>query len=139
VSRGLGRIEQAILRAIEKHKVDSRGAPIPLRLTSWHLVSECFPELFSTTTWSHPPPTLAQQKTISRAMHSLVRKFPEYALMGGNGRKRLCLYEPADPMSVLWARLAVERSDFVSLLDVHMLARAIADAQLSRRGWFLGG
>jgi hypothetical protein len=36
-------------------------------------------------------------------MHSFVRKHPEFALMGGQGRKRLCLYEVADPEGVDWA------------------------------------
>ena len=36
-------------------------------------------------------------------MRSFVRKHPQYALMGGQGRKRLYLYEISDPLSVAWA------------------------------------
>lgn len=41
-------------------------------------------------------------------MRSFVRKHPQYALTGGQGRKRLYLYEPSDPVSVTWAKMTVE-------------------------------
>ena len=42
-------------------------------------------------------PTPAQRKAIWRAMHTVVSKHPQYALMGGEGQSPLWLYEPADP------------------------------------------
>ena len=56
----------------------------------------------------------AQRKAVSRAMHSFVRKHPQYALTGGQGRKRLYLYEPSDPLSTMWAKMSVEQRDHVS-------------------------
>jgi hypothetical protein len=50
-------------------------------------------------------------------MHSFVRKFPQYALTGGKGHKRLYLYEPGDPLSSMWARMSVERHGFVCRSD----------------------
>jgi hypothetical protein len=54
-------------------------------------------------------PTLAQRKAVTRAMRTFVRKHPQYALTGGQGRRELYLYDTADPLSVLWAKLNVER------------------------------
>jgi hypothetical protein len=42
-----------------------------------------------------------------------VRKFPQYALMGGKGRKGLILYEPGDPDSVAWATGNLYSDQFV--------------------------
>ena len=59
-------------------------------------------------------PTDAQQYSISRAMRSYILSIPVCADRRGEGRsKRLYLYEPADPLSAAWAKLAVERRDFV--------------------------
>ena len=54
-------------------------------------------------------PTLAQRKAVTRAMRSFVRKHQQYALTGGQGRRQLYLYDTADPVSVMWAKLNVER------------------------------
>src|SRR5262245_31847446 len=62
-------------------------------------------------------PSRANQKAVLRAMHSFVRKFPQYGLMGGKGRKSLYLYEKADPISVMWAGLSVANKGFVSQGD----------------------
>ena len=45
---------------------------------------------------------------VTRAMRSIVRKYPQYAL-AGKGCMVLYLYEPADPISTIWANLNVER------------------------------
>lgn len=42
-------------------------------------------------------------------MGSFVRKHQQYALTGGQGRRELYLYDTADPLSVMWAKLNVER------------------------------
>ena len=54
-------------------------------------------------------PTPAQRKAVIRAMHSFVRKRQQYALMGGQGRRELYLYDATDPLSVMWTKLNVER------------------------------
>jgi hypothetical protein len=60
---------------------------------------------------THPnwEPSLAQRKAVTRAMRSFVRKHQQYALTGGQGRRDLYLYDTADPLSVMWAKLNVER------------------------------
>ena len=51
-------------------------------------------------------------------MHSFVRKHPQYAMMGGKGRKELVFYDTADPVSVAWARLTIAtRGNPPSLMD----------------------
>jgi hypothetical protein len=54
-------------------------------------------------------PIRTQRAAACRAMRSFVRKFPQYALTGGKGRKGLLLYEPADRLGAIWASLYVER------------------------------
>jgi hypothetical protein len=43
--------------------------------------------------------TRAERVSILRAMHAIVRKFPQYALAGGKGRTPLYLYEPGNAHS----------------------------------------
>lgn len=131
MSRGLGRLERGILAAIEKHKArDGLAFVAPEILAkmkadpNWRCHVEELrrpsPTLFNTVylhNLCHPRPvsepyralTLAQRKAIVRAMHSFVRKFPQYALIGGKGREAvLWLYEPGDPLSKIWAELTVK-------------------------------
>lgn len=82
-------------------------------LSSWHVVNECFSPPGWLAFESHWNPTIAQSKSVTRAMRGFVRKSNQYALIGGNGRKRLYIYEPDDPLSAMWARLSVESRDFV--------------------------
>ena len=58
-------------------------------------------------------PTNAQRKAVTRAMRTIVCKYPQFALTGGKGRKGLFLYEPGDPLSAIWAKLSVESRDHV--------------------------
>ena len=51
-------------------------------------------------------------------MHSFVLKFPQFALLGGQGRKRLYLYDTTDPDSVLWAQMTVASKDHVPFMSV---------------------
>jgi hypothetical protein len=109
MSRRLGRIERAILRVIERDHED--GA---VHVSSWNVIVELFyPKGGWVADWS---PTAAQCKAVTRAMNSFVHKHPQYALMGGQGRKRLYLYEPGDPVSTIWAKMSVEQRRFVSRL-----------------------
>jgi hypothetical protein len=111
MSRGLGHIERAILDAIEKDK--ERDEPMPAHVNSWTMTCEVFQD----GTWTFSP-SIAHRKAVVRAMHSFVRKFPQYALTGGKGRKLLYLYEIDDPVSAAWARMSVARRGFVSLGEV---------------------
>jgi hypothetical protein len=74
-------------------------------------------------------PTIAQQKAVSRALRSIVRKYPQYALTGGNGTKRLVIYEPADPLSVIGAQLTVERGYPVQPFEVRRYQRRMRAEQ----------
>lgn len=124
MSKGLGRIERAILGAIARDKVGLAGEPDPVRVTSWGILYDLFQPAYGAPSagmgwgWTPRQATPAQRKTVVRALHSFVRKHPEYALTGGKGRKELILYEPADPVSAAWARLTVERRGFVPLCEV---------------------
>lgn len=88
MSKGLGRIEREILKGIDRSRARS-GCVV---LGSSGLANTCFKDY-----------TIAARKAVVRSMHTFVRKYPQYALMGGNGRKSLVLYEPSDPKSVEWA------------------------------------
>jgi hypothetical protein len=56
-------------------------------------------------------------------MHSFVEKFPQYALLGGKGRKALYLYEQADPESVAWAQMGVSEREPVAFCEVQRRLR----------------
>ena len=88
MSRGLGRIERAILAVIEREAEEGFG----LMLCAEDLAQEIYR--------SKALPTRAQVISVLRAMHSFTRKFPQYALAGGKGRERLWLYDRSDPRSV---------------------------------------
>jgi hypothetical protein len=76
-------------------------------ITSWNVACVWFkPRGEWLLEWK---PTMAQSKSVSRAMHSFCRKFPQYALGGGKGRRHLYLYEPGDPVSAMWFKLNDER------------------------------
>jgi hypothetical protein len=114
VSKGLGKMERAILATIAKQKKrDARrdefyraaGQPLPPRpvcVSSWD-VAMCA----TGAGWVNEvfvAPTRSQLISAVRAMHSFVSKFPQYALISGKGR-RLQLYERGDDMSAMWAKL----------------------------------
>jgi hypothetical protein len=105
VSKGLGKWEREILAAVEAIGLD--GERVHAAVTVHDI----------TRAWDLSP-TNAKRKAAIRAMHSFARKFPQYALMGGNGRKPLMLYDRDDPISVRHAELVITKrgrnSDFVS-------------------------
>jgi hypothetical protein len=107
VSRGLGRIERVIAAEI----AGAAGHRMAVHLSSGQLAIAVYrpKDDFGGTGRC----TLAQGTAISRAMHSFVRKHQQYALAGGRGRKSLYLYETADPVSVMWAKLSVKHRRFV--------------------------
>jgi hypothetical protein len=107
MSRGLGRIERVIAAEIAgdaRHRMAVHLGSGRLALAVYRPKDE-----FGGTGSS----TLAQCKAVSCAMHSFVRKHQQYALAGGRGRKSLYLYDTADPVSVMWAKLSVEHRRFV--------------------------
>jgi hypothetical protein len=80
-------------------------------ITSWG-VAHVYRPAITDGTWNWTPSVADQAK---RAIRLFVRKNPQYALTGGNARKRLILYELGDTLSATWARLHVdERGSFVS-------------------------
>lgn len=99
-----GKIERAIANQI----ADAVGGTV--LVTSGTVAFKVF-ELYEhwDGNFPHPTPTLAQRNAVTRAMHSFVRKHQQYALMGGQGRRALHLYDTGDPLSVMWAKLNVER------------------------------
>ena len=112
MSKGLGRIERIILRRILETKARPEDQPQQILITSWQLSNDLRPrDVPYQWGWG---PTLSMRKAVVRAMHSFCRKFPEYALIGGQGRKELILYEPADPLSVRWAQLSVASREPIS-------------------------
>jgi hypothetical protein len=118
MSRGLGVIERLIEAEIaEAHQPDRFGEIGTVLLNSWTLA--CEGQLLITG-WK---PSAARRKAVVRAMHSFVRKHPQYALLGGQGRRILYLYETADPLSALWAKLNVYRRQRnpVARLDAQQL------------------
>ncbi len=130
MSRGLGRIERAILASIEA-TYNSRCNTI--RESSWSVASDVFepPRGWQSGSWE---PTAAQRKATTRAMRSFVRKHPRYALMGGQGRKHLWLYEPGDPVSAMWVKMTVEQRKFVSRSEATIALRRARDELTTSEG-----
>jgi hypothetical protein len=119
MSRGLGHIERAI--AAEIVRAARPPHQLAVHIGSHQLTDTVYrPKENSGAGFGNPgtkwtwEPNLVQRKATVRAMHSFVRKHQQYALAGGQGRKRLYLYDTADPVSVMWAKLSVERQNFVS-------------------------
>ena len=114
MSLGLGRVERWIAEDIEADKKAPHG-PRPVLVSSWSLAFNYQDYRNYQSGWT---PSRAQRKAVVRAMHSFVRKHPQYALTAWRGRKGLFLYEPADPVSAMWARLSLECRQFVPLSEV---------------------
>src|SRR5262249_11496583 len=108
MSRGPGRLERAILDQIESDKAPDRyGQSGVVLISSWDLAYIYQPpsSVDRPASWHPKNATPAQRKAVIRAMHSFVRKFPQYAVGGGKGPGRLFLYEPGDPLSATLLRL----------------------------------
>ena len=72
MSRGLGHLERTILAMVERRD----------NFTALDIAHEAYPGA---------PQTHAQHVAVLRAMHSFVRKHPEYAVIGGKGSQPLVL------------------------------------------------
>jgi hypothetical protein len=120
MTRGLGRIERAILANIasskrnaaigagqvERADVSLKDDDSSVHITAWTLVHECFgPRNALESGWT---PSRSQIKACMRAMHSIARKFPQYAIIARRGPKGIVLYEIADPVSMLRAKCEYE-------------------------------
>src|SRR5215468_2771847 len=126
MSRGLGRIERTILAsiasskrmAISRTKVIEAATPggvvqsdvlkddaSSVHITPWMLAHECFEPRPHERGWA---PSRSQIKVCTRAIHSIARKFPQYAITPGRGRTGIVLYEIGDPVSVLRAKMQTE-------------------------------
>jgi hypothetical protein len=124
MSRGLGRIEQAI--AAEIARAARPPYPMSVCFGSRELAYAYRPaeNLGAAEIWE---PNRVQRKATVRAMRSFVRKHQQYALAGGQGRKRLYLYDTADPLSVMWAKLRVERRGFVSQSEARNALKTLTE------------
>ena len=102
-----GKVERAIAAEI----ADAAKRIGTVLITSDELVDNVYcPEGMNGLDWDQRwRPTLAQRKAVTRAMRSFVRKHQQYALTGGQGRRELYLYDTADPVSVMWAKLNAGR------------------------------
>ncbi len=107
-----GKIERAIAAEIADAANSDRFRRIgPVHIRSDQLVDEvyCPEDARHGWNWADWKPTLAQRKAVTRAMRSFVRKHQQYALTGGQGRRERYLYDTADPVSVMWAKLNAVR------------------------------
>jgi hypothetical protein len=128
MSRGSGRIERSIQSLIERMQTNEHSRTAVL-INSWVIVGEVFrPRSLFMRDW-HWKPTVAQRKAVARAMHSFVRKFPQFALLGGQGRKKLYLYDTTDPDSVLWAQMTVASKDHVPFMSVKGSRESLSDSR----------
>jgi hypothetical protein len=143
MSRGLGFWERAILGMINKQNKEKEYDRHPLKdkADAWDIEHglppdrPCvylFPWLLCTSNlecWTADKtkfiaPTDSELESARRAMHSFVRKFPQYGLIAGKGRAGgLYLYERDDPASAMWAKLNSEYKNFVGKNDARKAVR----------------
>jgi hypothetical protein len=78
MSRGLGHLERTILAMVERRRRKRQR----VNFTASDIEYEAYPGT---------PQIHAQHVAVLRAMHSFVRKHPQYALIGGKGSQPLVL------------------------------------------------
>jgi hypothetical protein len=112
MSKDLSPIERYIAAEVAKAKTSSHTDRPTLLLSSRTLAFSCplFDRDLSQRKWT---PSAPQRQAILRGMHSFVRKYPNFALAGRQGRRGLYLYEPGDPLSALWAKMSVASRNMV--------------------------
>ena len=129
MSRGLGKIERAIVRAIEVN----RDAGHPAHVSSWAITLDVFEPKPEAPGWRWMwNPTRSQRASVVHAMRTFVRKFPCYDLAGGQGRKPLLLYEPSDPLGGMWAQLFTETPGTPSLAGARRALDAARAVTMTR-------
>jgi hypothetical protein len=130
MSRGLGVMERAVASCIAQRKQRSAredafyaatGGEPPKKIvnvSAWDVCMHINQPVIRSLDWKRP--TEAQLKAAKRAMHSFVRKFPEYGLMTGKGRGgKLWLYGRGDKLTAMWAKLKSQSGRHVTLGDAH--------------------
>jgi hypothetical protein len=135
MSRGLGIAERAVAACIARCKrrdaqkdavyicAGEEPPPTVVNVTPWGVCIQLNPS-------SPSRPTESQLKAAKRAMHSFVRKFPEYGLMiSKGGRGHLCLYERGDRLSAMRAKLTSQSGSHVSLPEA---SKALAHVEARR-------
>ena len=130
MSRGLGRIERAIAAEIAEAAVPNITGEIgTVMIRSDGLINDLYRPMDENgwPDWKWKPAP-AQRKAATRAMRSFARKHQQYALAGGQGRRELYLYDAADPVSVMWTKLNVERR------QRNPISRSAAKAALAQLG-----
>jgi hypothetical protein len=131
MNKDLGPIERYIAAEVAKAKMSPCSTDRSVLLLSSRTLA-CSCPLFdrdpSGRQWTL---SAHQRQAIVRAMHSFVRKYPKFALIGGKGRKQLYLYEPGDPLSALWAKMNVESRISVPCSEARVALEATSDV-LSR-------
>ena len=105
MSRGLGKIERAILDDI------TIGGPSSVLIHSWGLL--CDHNCFRRPAFWNFEPTTGECKAVTRAMIPSSASFRNMRSRAVR-REDALSYEPADPISAIWAKLSVERPKFVS-------------------------
>jgi hypothetical protein len=92
MSQGLGRLEWAIVARIERQ----RQAHREVHVTAGAIVWDAYPHRLVRGDFVDPdPPPRAHLVAAHRAMHSFVRKHPEFGLIGGKG---------GWPLELVWRR-----------------------------------
>jgi len=73
-------------------------------------------------------------------MRSFVRKHPQYALTGGQGRRELYLYDATDAESVMWAKMNAtrKRRGTFSVIEMQVAMREAASASTPDAGAVVG-
>jgi hypothetical protein len=107
MSKGLGKIERYIKELIYNCLNPQYGPKSDLsfvNVRTWDVIHVFHPGYDNYKGYINWSPTRYQKQAAVRAMHSFVRKNPQYALAGGKGRKSLFLYDPATPLSVAWMK-----------------------------------
>src|SRR5262249_24102504 len=89
MSRGLGRIERAIVAILKSRGIYNRSTDA---FDAWHLAESIYD--------NDDAPTRTQRLAILRGMHSLAHKFPKrYAITGGKGTTPLYLSRVKRPQA----------------------------------------
>jgi hypothetical protein len=108
MSRGLGRLERAIVARIERQ----RQAHSQVRVTVGDIVWDAYPHRWVKGDFvDHDPPPRAHLVAAHRAMHLFVRKHPEFGLIGGKGGwpLELVFVSAAGSWASLWREDPVDR------------------------------
>jgi hypothetical protein len=128
MSKGLGRIERHIQDKIKARRkasvlISSRQVLDVFQPSSVRPSNVI--DIFGASSWLDWEPSRAQRLSAVRAMHSFVRKYPRYALLGGQGQKLLFLYDTTDTRSVRWAQASVLSKWSVPLRSVNRVLKSL--------------